>query len=104
MDRVPLGQTGLETSILGIGLAEIGNELSLDQIEQVGELLNEALDRGANFLDTAACYGTSEELIGRTVAARRDDFILATKAGHVAGGYSGEEWTYQTVTTALIAA
>ena len=101
MERVPLGNTGLETSRLGIGLAEIGNELSLEQIAQAGELLNEALDRGVNFLDTAACYGISEELIGRTVAGRRDEYILATKAGHVTGGYSGEEWTYKTVADSI---
>ena len=54
MERVPFGSTGLETSRLGIGLAEIGSELSFEEIEQAGELLNEALDRGINFLDTAA--------------------------------------------------
>ncbi len=54
VERVPFGSTGLETSRLGIGLAEIGSELSFEEIEQAGELLNEALDRGINFLDTAA--------------------------------------------------
>ena len=101
MERGPLGNTGLETSRLGIGLSEIGDELSFAEIDQAGELLNEALDRGINFLDTAACYGISEELIGRTVAGRRDDYILATKAGHATGGYDGEEWTRQTVADSI---
>ncbi len=101
MERVPLGNTGLETSRLGIGLSEIGDELSFEEVEQAGELLNDALDRGINFLDTAACYGISEELIGRTVAGRRDDYILATKTGHVTGGYNGEEWTHQTVADSI---
>ena len=60
-------------------------------------MLNTALDNGITFLDTAACYGISEELIGRTVAQRRGEFVLASKCGHVAGGYEGEPWTRQTV-------
>jgi aryl-alcohol dehydrogenase-like predicted oxidoreductase len=60
-------------------------------------VLNTALDQGITFLDTAACYGNSEALIGRTVAHRRADFVLASKCGHVTGGYEGEAWTAQTV-------
>ncbi len=91
----PLGTTGLEVSRLGVGLAEIGETPT--EAAQVDRLLNTALDNGINFLDTAACYGNSEELIGLTVSSRRDEFILATKCGHVAGGYQGEEWTAQTI-------
>ena len=101
MEKTPLGKTGLEVSRLGVGLAEIGYELSVDQAEQAGQVLNKALDSGINFLDTAACYAISEELIGRTVAHRRDEYVLATKAGHVAGGYLGEAWTYQTVSDSV---
>ncbi len=97
MDRVSLGKTGLEVSRLGVGLAEIGYELSLEETKQAGEVLNSALDAGINFLDTSACYSISEELIGRTVAHRRDDYVLATKAGHITDGYEGEPWSYQTV-------
>ncbi|MDA1297069.1 MAG: aldo/keto reductase [Chloroflexi bacterium] len=97
MERVPLGKTGLEVSRLGVGLAEIGYELSLDEVSQAGDVLNAVLDSGINFLDTAACYSISEELIGRTVSKRRSEFVLATKAGHVAGGYDGKAWSYQTV-------
>ena len=53
---------------------------------------------GINFLDTAACYGISEELIGRTVANRRDEYVLVTKAGHArGGGLNGSDWSYETV-------
>jgi aryl-alcohol dehydrogenase-like predicted oxidoreductase len=96
METRVLGNTGLQVSALGIGLAEIG-ELSLAEEDRASKILNTALDRGINFLDTAACYGNSEELVGRAVAQRRDEFVLATKAGHVAGGYEGEAWTAQTV-------
>ncbi|WP_210396939.1 aldo/keto reductase [Motiliproteus sediminis] len=47
------------------------------------KLLHAALDRGYRFLDTAAIYGfgDNEKLIGRTLAARRDQYVLATKCG-----------------------
>jgi aryl-alcohol dehydrogenase-like predicted oxidoreductase len=82
---------------LGAGLSEIGYGLTLAQEDRAGRILNLALDRGINFLDTAACYGISEELIGRTITHRRDEYVLATKAGHVAGDYRGRSWTAATV-------
>lgn len=97
MEKVSLGKTGLEVTRLGVGLSEIGSELTFDEVEQAGALLNAALDRGVNFLDTAACYGISEELIGMTVAGRREEYVLASKAGHIRDDYQGEEWSYQTV-------
>jgi aryl-alcohol dehydrogenase-like predicted oxidoreductase len=95
-----LGKTGVRVSRLGVGLAEIG-ALASEEQEQAGRLLNAALDAGINFLDTAECYGVSEEVLGRYVGHRRDEFILATKAGHVAGGYAGQPWTGQTVTDSI---
>lgn len=62
-----------------------------------GRILGAALDAGINFLDTAECYANSEELIGLTVGHRRDEFVLATKAGHVSTGSSGQPWTGMTV-------
>lgn len=94
-----LGRTGLEISRLGIGLAEIGE--SETEVAQADRLLNAALDNGINFLDTAACYGNSEELIGQTVSARRDEFILATKCGHITGGYEGTAWTRRTIADSI---
>jgi aryl-alcohol dehydrogenase-like predicted oxidoreductase len=96
MEMSTLGKTGLRVSRLGAGLAEMGR-LSLKEEAMASDLLNAALDGGINFLDTAACYGSSEELIGRTVAHRRDEYVLATKAGHVTGGYQGQAWTAQTI-------
>jgi hypothetical protein len=98
MQKMTLGKTGLKISRLGVGLAEIG---SGTDISEVKELLVHALDSGVNFLDTAACYGDSEELIGKTVADRRDEYYLATKAGHITGDYEGEPWTAQTITDSI---
>ena len=101
MKKNKLGRTGLEISCLGAGLSEIGFDLSLDDVKQAGRVLNSAIDGGINFLDTAACYDISEELIGRTVAHRRDEYILATKAGHTTDDYAGESWTAKTVTDSI---
>ena len=94
MEKRTLGKTGLEVSRLGLGLAWIGFELTLNETQQAGEVLNTALDAGVNLLDTAACYGISEELIGRTVAHRRQEYFLATKCGH---GGTGVDWSAETV-------
>lgn len=96
MERRILGKTGLEVSRLGVGLSEI-SDLTLPEIKTVSQILNTALDEGINFLDTSACYGNSEELIGRAVGHRRDEYVLASKCGHVAGDYIGEDWSRNTL-------
>lgn len=102
METRQLGRTGLQVSRLGVGLSEIGGlELASSGVKEAESVLNRALDGGITFLDTAACYGNSEELVGRTVAHRRQEFVLATKCGHVTGGYEGKEWTAQTVTDSI---
>ncbi len=99
MQTVPLGSTGIQVSRLGIGLSEIGSTPM--ELSAVETLLNGGLDIGINFLDTAACYGNSEELVGKTVSHRRSEYALASKCGHIAGGYQGEPWTAQTVTDSI---
>jgi aryl-alcohol dehydrogenase-like predicted oxidoreductase len=58
----------------------------------VASILGSALDAGLNLIDTAACYGNSEELIGRTVGHRRNEFSIFTKCGH-ASGLRFADWT-----------
>ncbi len=75
----PLGKTGLNVSEIGLGAAQIGSrDLSEKQVEAV---LNHALDQGITFIDTAAMYGQSEARIGKYIAHRKDEFVLATKCG-----------------------
>ena len=100
MEITTLGRTGLKVSRLGMGLAEIGR-LSIQEVAEVEHLINSALDSGINFLDTAACYGISEELIGQTVSHRRTEYSLATKCGHVTGSSTGEAWTTKTITDSI---
>ena len=98
MEMKELGKTGIKVSILGLGLAEIPrHDDSSSDVDMAGRVLNNALDNGINFLDTAACYGETEEMIGQTVSHRRSDYYLATKAGHVTGDASGEPWSTNVV-------
>ena len=98
MDKRQLGKTDMRVTRLGVGLSEIGRGT---EKERASEVLNIALDGGINFLDTSACYGSSEELVGYAVSSRRDEYYLATKAGHIAGGYQGTEWTEQTISDSI---
>lgn len=89
MERRRLGRTDLMASVLGFGGSEIGYQRVSRRT--VARLLDGALDAGLNVIDTAECYEDSEELIGRAVAARRREFYLFTKCGHVRGG-GREDW------------
>lgn len=77
MEKRAFGKTGMLVSVLGFGGAEIGHE-GADEAT-VARLLGSALDAGLNVIDTGECYGGSEELIGRTVADRRDEFTFSPR-------------------------
>jgi hypothetical protein len=83
MERRRYGKTDMDVSVLGFGGAEIGFRGA--STEQVDKLLGSALDAGLNVIDTAECYAISEELIGKTVSHRRDEYYLFSKCGHAAG-------------------
>jgi aryl-alcohol dehydrogenase-like predicted oxidoreductase len=95
-ERRRFGKTGLEVSPLGFGGAPIGY-LATEQ-ENVGRILNLLLDEGVNVIDTADCYEDSENLIGRAVGHRRQDYVLVSKCGHQGEGLSGAEWSPQLIT------
>ena len=97
MEKSVLGKTGLEISRLGAGLAAIGEELTMDEADRAGRVLNMALDGGVNFLDTAANYLISEDLVGRTVSHRRPEYVLATKAGYNLDRSDVDKWTAQLI-------
>ncbi|MCC7263324.1 MAG: aldo/keto reductase [Candidatus Latescibacteria bacterium] len=80
MEYRRLGRTGLQVSALGFGAWEIGWTRP-EEGEQVGRLLNRALDLGINLIDSSAAYRWSEELIAKYVGHRRHEFIFATKCG-----------------------
>jgi len=77
MERVRLGRTGLEVTRIGVGGIPI-QRLTEDEAVRV---VQHCLDLGINFLDTANGYSTSEERMGKAVAGRREQVIIATKTG-----------------------
>ena len=99
MQRRSFGKTGLEVSLLGFGGAPVGF-LETEQIE-VAELLNNLLDQGVNLVDTAAGYDGSEEMIGKTISHRRDDYVLVSKCGRAMDGVAGEAWSAECVENTL---
>ena len=81
-----LGGSGIEVSAIGLGCWGMsGSYGPADEAESVATL-HHALDLGVDFIDTADSYGDdghNESLIGRTIAGRRHEFVLATKTGWV---------------------
>ncbi|QCR18464.1 aldo/keto reductase [Agrococcus sp. SGAir0287] len=78
MERRPLGRTGIHVSPLALGTMMFSAFGTTDQGE-VDRMVARALDAGVNLIDTADAYGESEELVGRAIAGRRDEIVLATK-------------------------
>jgi aryl-alcohol dehydrogenase-like predicted oxidoreductase len=81
----PLGDSGLEVSVVGLGCNNFGKRLDLDGTAAV---LDAALDAGVTFFDTADVYGgggESERLMGEALEGRRDEYVLATKFGWESG-------------------
>ena len=86
--EVTTGVRHLEQKVLGrtrAGLGCMGMSFAYGPRDDEGSArtLHHALDRGVTFLDTADIYGAghNEELIGRTLGGRREEFVLATKFG-----------------------
>ena len=80
-----LGSPGLVVSAQGLGCMGMSEFYGTgDEAESVATI-NLALDLGVTFLDTADMYGPflNEELVGRAIASRRDEVVLATKFGNV---------------------
>lgn len=86
-----LGRSGLSVSALGLGCMGMSQAYGpADEDESVATLLR-ALDLGITFFDTANAYGLghNEHLLGRVLAERRDEVVLATKFG-IAGRRDGQ--------------
>ncbi|MEW2298012.1 aldo/keto reductase [Streptomyces sp. NPDC006743] len=77
-----LGRTGVQVSSLALGAMNFG-PIGRTTQEEATALVDAALDAGINLIDTADMYGDgeSEEMVGKAIAGRRDDIVLATKAG-----------------------
>jgi aryl-alcohol dehydrogenase-like predicted oxidoreductase len=96
MEKRRLGKTDIDVSVLGFGSAAITNS----QDENIGRVLNGALDAGINVIDTAECYAGSEESIGNAISKRRDEFFLFTKCGHPRG-IGSEDWSAGSISESI---
>jgi aryl-alcohol dehydrogenase-like predicted oxidoreductase len=84
-----LGKNGLKVSAIGLGcmgMSEFYDPSQMNDDESI-RVIHRYLDQGGNFLDTADMYGSgrNEVLVGKAVADRRKDVVLATKFGNVRG-------------------
>src|SRR6266508_3353989 len=85
MQQRLLGTGKLAVSALGLGCMGMSQSYGpADERESIATI-HRALDLGVNFLDTSDVYGpfTNEILVGKAVAGRRDEVVLATKFGNV---------------------
>ncbi len=89
MDKVKLGNTGIEISPIGLGTVKFGRNMcvkypenfELPSYEELTEILALAKSLGINMLDTAPAYGTSEQRLGALLSGQRDDWVIIGKAG-----------------------
>ena len=90
-----LGRTGLEVTRLGYGAMEVrgGPRGRVTNDAEAEAILTAVLDAGITYIDTSNDYGLSEELIGRFVSDRRDEYYLATKCGCVGPSGGPHDWT-----------
>jgi aryl-alcohol dehydrogenase-like predicted oxidoreductase len=80
-----LGKSSLVVSAMGLGCMGMSQSYGTPDDQESTATIHHAIDRGITLLDTADMYGggTNEELVGRAVAKRRNEVILATKFGNM---------------------
>jgi aryl-alcohol dehydrogenase-like predicted oxidoreductase len=100
MDTRPLGGSGPQTSVIGLGCNNFGRRVDLDGTRAV---VDEALEQGITFFDTANTYGRgqSEEYLGEVLQGRRDQVVLATKFGMDMGDGKGPRGSREYIQQAI---
>jgi aryl-alcohol dehydrogenase-like predicted oxidoreductase len=95
MEQRPLGRTGAEVSVVGLGTWQLGGDWGDVDEQTAGEVIAAALDSGVALLDTADVYGDgrSEERIRKALADRSDRPFVATKAGRRADPFEAAQYT-----------
>lgn len=97
MQKRNFGLTGFDVPAIGYGAGAVGDgRLEEKQAERI---LNQVLDLGIGFIDTAKGYGLSEQRIGQYISHRRNEFKLSTKVGYGVEGQ--QDWTYDCIITGV---
>ena len=80
-----LGKSSLIVSAMGLGCMGMSQSYGTPDDQESIATIHHAIDRGITMLDTADMYGigANEELVGKAIAKRRNEVILATKFGNV---------------------
>jgi aryl-alcohol dehydrogenase-like predicted oxidoreductase len=101
MKKRELGKSGILVSEIGLGCMSLPTNVA-----DSNNIIDAALEAGITYFDTADLYdgGKNEEILGQVLKNKRDQIILATKAGNKLDE-SGENWTWdsskQHITTAI---
>lgn len=79
----PLGNTGLQVSLISFGAATLGNEYGALDAQTGARAVRAAIERGVNYFDTSPYYGRtlSETRLGEALRGVRDRVLIATKGG-----------------------
>ena len=77
LPRRPLGRTGLNVTILGLGCAAMGS--GRYSVDEGATVVDACLDEGINYIDCASTYGDAEVKLGAVMKRRRNEAIITTK-------------------------
>ncbi|MFA9388965.1 MAG: aldo/keto reductase [Prolixibacteraceae bacterium] len=95
-----LGRTGFEISEVSLGTWQVGGKWGAPfNFKNAEKILNEAVDKGINFIDTADVYGDgngeSENAVGRLLRSRSEQIYVATKCGRKLNPHVNQSYTPQ---------
>src|ERR1700742_4607181 len=87
MEQRKLGNQGLVVSVMGLGCMGMSEFYGASNEDEAIATIHRAMELGVTFLDTADMYGpfTNEKLVGKAIAGRREEVVVATKFGIVRG-------------------
>ncbi len=90
-----LGKTGLKISELSLGTWQVGGKWGSGfDDKNAATIINEAIDKGINFIDTADVYENrqSERTVGKIIRARKEEVYIATKCGRFINPHTNENY------------